>query len=66
VVEEVETDYAVYSQIYIYDSVPYTLDWLADTLGLTSNSIIYAYDPNAEFDLIVILGDNWAGNNPMN
>ncbi len=65
VVEEVETDYAVYSQIYIYDSVPYALDWLTDALGLTSNSISYVYDPNAEFDLVVILGDNWAGNNPM-
>ena len=65
VVEEVETDYAVYSHIYIYDSVPYALDWLVDTLGVTRNSISYVYDPDAEFDLVVILGDDWAGNNPM-
>lgn len=65
VVQEVDTDYSVYSQIYIYDSVPYALDWLADTLGVTSTNIYYMYDPDAEYDLVVVLGDDWAGSNSM-
>ena len=65
IIENIDTEYVVYSQIYVYDSVPYALDWLADTLGLTSSSIYYMYDPDATYDLVVILGDDWAGNNPM-
>ena len=65
VVDESNTDSAVYSQIYVYNSKPYALQWLADTLGVTSNNIFNYYDPNAETDIVVILGDVWATNNPM-
>jgi LCP family protein required for cell wall assembly len=65
VVDQTDADYTVYSQIYVYGSTPYALDWLVDTLGLTSNSIYYRYDPSAAYDLVVVLGDDWAGNNPM-
>lgn len=65
VVDQTDADYTVYSQIYVYDSTPYALDWLAETMGLTSNSIYYRYDPDAVYDLVVVLGDDWAGNNPM-
>ncbi len=65
VVEETNADYTVYSQIILYNSKPYALRWLADTLNVTSASITNAYDPNAGVDLVVILGDDWANNNPM-
>jgi hypothetical protein len=27
--------------------------------------ITYAYDPNAAADVVIVLGDDWANNNPM-
>ena len=65
VVDESPTDAAVYSQIFVYNSKPYALQWLSDTLGVTTNNIYNYYDPNAENDIVVILGDVWASNNPM-
>jgi LCP family protein required for cell wall assembly len=65
VVEEAEVEYAVYSQIHVYDGTPYALRWLSDTMSLTESSIYDNYDPNAQFDLIVVLGDDWLTNNPM-
>jgi LCP family protein required for cell wall assembly len=65
VVEEAEVEYAVYSQIHVYDGTPYALRWLSDTMNLTESSIYDNYDPNAQFDLIVVLGDDWLTNNPM-
>ncbi len=65
IVDESNTDSAVYSQIYVYDSKPYALQWLSETLGVTSNNIYNYYDPNAENDIVVILGDVWASNNPL-
>lgn len=66
VVEETNAEeYSIYSQIYVYGGKPYALRWLADALGLKSTSIYYQVDPNANLDLVVILGDDWAGNNPI-
>ena len=65
VVEQTSADYTVYSSITIFNAKPYTLKWLAETAGVTSNMITYAYDPNAAVDLVIVLGDDWAGNNPM-
>ncbi|MDY6866489.1 MAG: LCP family protein [Chloroflexota bacterium] len=65
VVEEAEVEYAVYSQIHVYDGTPYALRWLSDTMSLTEASIYDNYDPNAQFDLIVVLGDDWLTNNPI-
>ena len=65
VVDESPTDAAVYSQIFVYNSKPYALQWLSNTLGVTTNNIYNYYDPNAENDIVVILGDVWASNNPM-
>ncbi len=65
VVEETNADYTVYSSITIYNATPYTLKWLSQAMNVNSNMITYAYDPNASVDLVVVLGDDWAGNNPM-
>jgi len=65
VVEEVEVEYGVYSQIHVYNGTPYALRWLSETMGLTESYIYDNYDPNAQFDLIVVLGDDWLANNPM-
>lgn len=65
VVEETNADYSVYSSITVYNATPYALKWLSQTMNVNSNLITYAYDPNASVDLVVVLGDDWAGNNPM-
>lgn len=65
VAEEVETDYTVYSQLHVYSGTPYALRWLSETIGVGNNNIFNDYADSAEFDVIVILGDDWAGNNPL-
>jgi len=34
-------------------------------MKITPYSIVLQYDPNSQVDVLVILGDDWAGNNPM-
>jgi len=65
VVEEADVGYGVYSQIHVYNGTPYALRWLSETIGVSKSSIYDNYDPNAQFDLIVILGDDWLANNSM-
>jgi LCP family protein required for cell wall assembly len=65
VVEVTNAEYSVYSSLTIYSSTPYALRWLSDTLDVTSTGITNSYDPNAGVDIVVVLGDNWANNNPM-
>ncbi len=65
VVEEVDTNYTVYSQLHIYSGTPYALSWLSESLRVTSANIYNDYETGAEFDIIIILGDDWVGNNPL-
>lgn len=65
IVEEANADYTVFSRINIYNGTPYALRWLSETTGVTSMNIYYNFDPEASFDLMLILGDDWANNNPM-
>jgi len=65
VVEETSDDYRVYSEIYIYNGTPYALRWLAETMNVTTNRIFDRFDPNAAYDLVIVLGDDWVNNNPM-
>lgn len=65
VIEQSNTDYAINTQIYVYSGTPYALKWLAETMGVTSTSVYDSYDLNASQDLVVVLGDDWAANNPI-
>ncbi len=65
IVEESYADYTITTQIFVYNSTPYALKWLSETMGVPSTSISYNYDPNAGVDLVVILGDDWVGQNPI-
>ena len=65
IVEETNTDYTITTQIFVYNSTPYALKWLSETMGVASTSVYYNYDPNAGVDLVVILGDDWVGQNPI-
>ncbi len=65
VVQETDAEYAVYSQIYVYSSTPYALRWLSETVGISTANIFNDFMPTPEFDIVLVLGDDWAANNPM-
>jgi LCP family protein required for cell wall assembly len=48
-----------------YTGNPYTLKYLVDLMGISENRILHRFDPASEVDVVVILGYDWANNNPM-
>jgi LCP family protein required for cell wall assembly len=65
VVSTQNSDYTIYTKIIDYTGKPYTDRYLVDLMKITPYSISLQYDPNSKVDVLVILGDDWAGNNPM-
>lgn len=65
VVSTQNSDYTIYSKIIDYTGKPYTDRYLVNLMNITPYSIFLQYDPNSQVDVLVILGDDWAGNNPM-
>jgi polyisoprenyl-teichoic acid--peptidoglycan teichoic acid transferase len=65
VVSTQNSDYTIYTKIIDYTGKPYTDKYLVDLMNITPYSISLQYDPNSQVDVLVILGDDWAGNNPM-
>jgi polyisoprenyl-teichoic acid--peptidoglycan teichoic acid transferase len=65
VVEETSTEYTVTTHIYLYQGKPYALRWLSETMGLSSVNIYRQDEPNPNVDLVVVLGDDWVGQNPI-
>ncbi|MFZ2097511.1 MAG: LCP family protein [Anaerolineales bacterium] len=59
------SDYTTYTRIIDYTGKPYTDRYLVDLMNITPYSIFLQYDANSQVDVLVILGDDWAGNNPM-
>ncbi len=53
------------STVTLQGPAPYTLKWISETFGLTNGQIKNDFSPEAETDIILILGDDWASNNPM-
>ncbi len=51
--------------IYIYNSKPHTVAYLANIMNVASTNIRFAYDPSMGVDVVVVLGGDWAGSNPM-
>ncbi len=48
-----------------YSGKPYTVRYLAELMKVNPNRILNRYDPNAQMDVVVIAGNDWAANNPM-
>jgi polyisoprenyl-teichoic acid--peptidoglycan teichoic acid transferase len=65
VIEETNAEYTVFSQIYVYNGTPYALRFFADAAGISSLNIYFNDEVDPGFDLILVLGDDWANNNPM-
>lgn len=66
VVEETNAD-RVYeaSTLIVYNGKPYTVQYLSDLMGVSTSNIYNRYDPTAPVDIVVIMGNTWAYNNPM-
>lgn len=54
-----------YTRVIDYTGNPYTMRYLVELMNITPYSIISQYDPTSQVDVVVILGDDWAGKNPM-
>jgi LCP family protein required for cell wall assembly len=65
VVEEGNAQYTTYSSVTLQGSTPYGLKFIVDAFGLTAGRITHTYTPGATLDIILILGDDWAANNPL-
>jgi len=57
--------YATYTEITFYTGKPYTTKYLVDLMQISPFRIRHLFDPNSEADIVIILGDDWAANNPM-
>ncbi len=44
---------------------PYTVSYLVNLLHVNANRILSRYDPNAQVDVTVIVGNDWANKNEM-
>lgn len=56
-----------YSQTVLidYTGKPYTMSQLASVMKVGTANIFSRFDPNAQVDVVVILGEDWARENPM-
>jgi len=52
------------TKIEVYNGKPYTLKWLSEQMGVANTNIWNKFDPNAEADLMVYLGNDWANAMP--
>ena len=51
--------------IFDYSGKPNTVEYLAQLFGVVPGKLYHSYDPNTPYDIVVILGDDWAANNNM-
>jgi LCP family protein required for cell wall assembly len=65
VIDTGDGEKVTYTRVIDYTGNPYTLRYLVDLMKINPYSIIYQYDPTSQVDVMVVLGDDWSGNNPM-
>ena len=53
------------SELIIYNGKPYTIQYLADLVGIPASRIYNQYNPDSQTDVLLILGEDWAKENPM-
>lgn len=56
---------AAVSEVTVRGSASYGLRWLDSQFGLRAGQIRHDFDPQAEIDLVLVLGDDWARDNPL-
>ncbi len=53
------------TMIIDHSGKPNTTQYLADLFGIVPGMIYSQYDPDSSYDIIVVLGEDWAANNNM-
>jgi LCP family protein required for cell wall assembly len=53
------------TMIIDYAGKPHTTQYLAELLSTVPGNIYHRFDPDSSYDIVVILGNDWAINNPM-
>jgi len=51
--------------IIIYTGKPHTGKYLVELMDISPYRINYEYNPLSDVDILIILGDDWARDNPM-
>ena len=59
------TDATTVSTVDLQGPAPYGLRFITESFGMTPGQIDHRYAPDAQMDLVLTLGDDWASNNPM-
>ena len=57
--------YTPATRIDIFNGKPYTVEFLAQFMGVASANIWNTFDPNAGLDVRVTIGGDWLKNNPL-
>lgn len=66
IVEETNApEFHSYSELIIYNGKPYTIQYLSELMGIPPSRIYNQYNPDSYADVVVILGQDWAENNPL-
>jgi polyisoprenyl-teichoic acid--peptidoglycan teichoic acid transferase len=54
-----------YTTVIDYTGNPYTVRYLSNLMHIQRNQIRVEYNPASEMDVLIFLGADWAGNNPL-
>lgn len=54
-----------YTTIYDHTGNPYTLQYLVELMNISKYRVLSRYSPDSQADVTVIVGNDWAANNPM-
>ena len=66
IVEEATAD-QIYEQsmLYIYTGKPYSASYVADLMDIETGRVFNQYNPDSPIDIAIIVGNDWAYDNPM-
>lgn len=66
IVEEVTAD-QIYDQsmIYIYTGKPFSARYLAELMNIDTGRVFNRYNPDSAVDIAIVVGNDWARENPM-
>lgn len=63
--ESTASEFSNTTTFFVYNGKPYTLQYLARQMGIQNPRVYNRYDPNAAYDIVVVLGADWNNSNPM-
>jgi LCP family protein required for cell wall assembly len=51
--------------VFIYNGKPYTVRYLSQIMGIDNLRVYNRFDPNAAYDIALVLGDDWSADNTL-